>query len=314
MNQAPPTDAVPPHGAQTQCPFSTILSSGLAAAAAAAGPSIVRVDARRRTPATGVIWSADGLIVTANHVVRQDAARVGLADGEEVDAVVIGRDPSTDLAVLKVEKTGLAAASRADLDTARVGHLVLALGRPGRTVQATLGIVSALGAAWRTGGGGDVDRYLQTDVVMYPGFSGGPLVDGDGALLGINSSGLVSGVSVALPVTTVARVVEALLTHGRVRKGYLGVSTQKVALPEELRGALEQKAGLLVVMVEPQSPAHAGGVLLGDTIVELDGEPVTDHQALVGLLSGERVGQAVVMHVIRGGVATKLTVTIGERQ
>lgn len=150
----------------------------LADAVEAGGRYTVRIEARRRLPASGVIWSPDGVIVTAHHVVEWDSnITVGLPDGRTVPARLVGRDPATDLAVLRAEATGLEAAPIADDDGLRVGHLVLSLGRPGRTVQATLGIVSALGQAWRTMGGGQIDRYMQTDTAMYPGFSGGPLVD-----------------------------------------------------------------------------------------------------------------------------------------
>jgi S1-C subfamily serine protease len=290
------------------------LSVGMAGAVETAGPSVVRVEARRRLPATGIVWSADGLIVTANHIVRRDdKIKVGLADGNTVEAELVGRDPTTDLAVLRVSDVALTPLKPADLDKAAVGNLVLALGRPGRTVQATLGIVSALGDQWRTPHGGELDRYLQTDVVMYPGFSGGPLLSANDELLGLNSSTLVNGLSLAVPAGTLARVVDTLATHGRVRRGYLGVSTQQVALPAALREQMGQKHGLLIVAVEPDSPADKGGLLLGDTIVQFADQAVGDHQALLALLSSDRVGQESGVHVIRGGEVTKLKVVLGER-
>ena len=290
------------------------LSVGMAGAVETAGPSVVRVEARRRLPATGIVWSADGLIVTANHIVRRDdKIKVGLAGGNTVEAELVGRDPTTDLAVLRVKDAALTPLKPADLDKVAVGNLVLALGRPGRTVQATLGIISALGDQWRTPHGGELDRYLQTDVVMYPGFSGGPLLSANGELLGLNSSTLVNGLSLAVPAGTLARVVDTLATHGRVRRGYLGVSTQQVALPAALREQMGQKHGLLVVAVEPDSPADKGGLLLGDTIVQFADQAVGDHQALLALLSGDRVGQESGVHVIRGGEVTKLKVVLGER-
>ena len=237
----------------------TQLSNALADAVENAGPSVVRVEGRRRLPATGFVWSADGTIVTANHVLkRDDGLAVGLADGTSAGAELVGRDPSTDLAVLRVKASGLQAAQPAS--ELKVGHLVLALGRPGRTVQATFGIVSAVGDdPWRTPLGGQVDRYLQTDVVMYPGFSGGPLLSSSGEVLGLNTSALVRGVSIAVPSSTVANVVEMLLTHGRVQRGYLGVSTQPVRLPADARSEIAQETGLLIVGVEPDSPADQGG-------------------------------------------------------
>jgi S1-C subfamily serine protease len=289
------------------------LSAALAQAVEAAGPAVARIEGRRRLPASGIVWSADGVVVTANHVVRHDEGlMVGLADGSAVKATLAGRDPSTDLAVLRVEATGLAAAARAG-DSLQVGHLVLALGRPGRTVQATLGIVSALGEGWRTGLGGHVDRYLQTDVVMYPGFSGGPLVTATGQVAGLNSSALMRGTSVSLPVATVNRVVETLLAHGRMRRGYLGVSTQPVRLPAGLAEQVGQETGLLVVSVEAGSPAEQGGLVLGDTIVGLDGTVVRHHDDLLAMLSGDRVGSKLPLQIIRGGEARALNVTLGEK-
>lgn len=290
-------------------------SNGLATVVADAGASVARVEGRRRGPASGIIWTADGLIVTANHVIhRDDNLRVGLPDGQTADATLIGRDPSTDLALLKVDASGLKAVDRVADEEMAVGHFVLALGRPGRTVQATSGIISAFGESWRTPMGGQVDHYLQTDVVMYPGFSGGPLVGATGRILGLNTSGLGQGVSLTIPAGTVARVVDSLKAHGRVRRGYLGVSTQRVRLPEDAAGALGQKAGLLVISVEPGSPAAEAGMALGDTIVMLGGRSISRHEDLLGALSGDAVGQKEVAVILRGGHTQELTVKIGERE
>jgi S1-C subfamily serine protease len=289
------------------------LSEGLAAAVEAAGQSAVRVDARRRMPGTGIVWSADGLIITAHHIVESDdEISVGLSDGRAVTATLVGRDPSTDIALLRAD-AGLPAPSWVEASDLRVGQLVLALGRPGQTVQATLGVVSALGQAWRTAAGGAVDHYLQTDVVMYPGFSGGPLVDVAGRVIGMNSSALLRGVSPALPAATLRRVAETLLAHGRVKRGYLGVSTQRVRLPSALQQELGQETGLLVGAVVPDSPAERSGLYLGDTIVAVAGEPVRHHDDLLAKLSGDRVGQAVPMRVVRGGQVQEINVEVGDR-
>ena len=293
----------------------TALSNGLADTVEAAGQSIVRVDARDRMPATGIVWSADGLIVTSHHVVqRDDSISVGLPDGSAVSATLVGRDPTTDVALLQADASGFTPASWVDASDLKVGHLVLALGRPGRTVQATLGVVSALGNAWRTGAGGDIDRYLQTDVVMYAGFSGGPLVNVAGRVAGLNSSALARGVSVALPAATVRRVVETLLAHGKVRRGYLGVSTQRVRLPDTLVEQLGQETGLLIGAVVPDSPAEQAGLFLGDTIVAVAGEPVRHHDDLLAKLSGDRVGQPVPIRIVRGGQVSDVAVVVGERE
>jgi S1-C subfamily serine protease len=251
--------------------------------------------------------------VTASHVAKRDnKIKVGLPDGSSVQATVVGRDRSTDLAVLRVEATDLAPAARKN-DEVQVGHLVLALGRPGRTVQATLGIVSALGDSWRTRLGGQIDRYMQTDVVMYPGFSGGPLIGAAGQVLGLNSSGLMRGVSLTIPTTTLSRTVDTLLAHGRMRRGYLGVSTQPVRLPSAAQEQLNQETGLLIVSVEPDSPADKGDLVLGDTIVGMDGETIRHHDDLLALLSGDRVSNKVPLQIVRGGEVRTLNVTVGER-
>ncbi len=292
----------------------TAFSDGLAAAVETAGQSIVRVDARDRMPATGIVWSADGLIVTAHHVVQRDEdISVGLPDGSSVAATLIGRDPSTDIALLRAESASLTPATWVDAADLKVGNLALALGRPGRTVQATLGVVSALGDTWRTGAGGTIDRYLQTDVVMYPGFSGGPLVDVTGRVVGLNSSALARGVSVALPAETVRRIAETLLAHGKVRRGYLGVSTQRVRLPANLAEQLGQETGLLIGAVVPDSPAEKAGLFLGDTIVAVAGEPVRHHDDLLAKLSGDRVGQSVPINIVRGGQVIEVPVLIEDR-
>jgi S1-C subfamily serine protease len=290
------------------------LSDSLAGTVEAAGPGVVRVEGRRRLPATGIVWAAEGVIVTANHVVkRDDKIAIGLADGERTTATVAGRDPSTDLAVLKADVGDLSAVDRATGDL-HVGHLVLALGRPGRTVQATLGIVSALGDSWRTRMGGQIDRYLQTDVVMYPGFSGGPLVGAGGQVIGLNTSALARGVSLTVPLATVERVANTLLAHGRMQRGYLGVSTQPARLPEAIKEEAGQETGLLIVNVEPGSPADEGGLVLGDTIVGLSGSAVRQHDDLLALLSGDVVGQKTPVQIVRGGELRTVNVNVGQRQ
>jgi S1-C subfamily serine protease len=290
------------------------LSRSLAAVVESAAVSVVRVEARRRMPASGIIWSADGLIVTAHHVIEQDdTIGIGLPDGGNATAVLVGRDPSTDLALLRVQARGLRPADWIDAAALKVGHLALALGRPAESVMATLGIVSALHKAWRTPAGGELDYYLQSDVVMYPGFSGGPLISAAGEVMGVNSSALLRGVSLTIPAVTVRRVIEMLLTHGRVRRGYLGVSAQVVRLPASLAQQIEQETGLLLGSVEPDSPAERAGLFMGDTIIALDGQPVCHLDDLLALLSGERVGASVQARIVRGGQAMDVAIVIGEQ-
>ena len=290
------------------------LSDAMAGIVESAGRSVVRVEGRRRLAASGVVWSAEGVILTAHHVVHaDDEIGIGLPDGNSAGARLVGRDPSTDLAVLRTDAPGLVAVERTAGQELHVGHLVLALGRPGRTAQATLGIVSALGGEWRTPAGGLVDRYLQTDVVMYPGFSGGPLVDVGGRLVGMNTSALLRGVSLSVPVPTLERVVESMLTHGRVRRGYLGVGAQPVRLPQAIAQQLGQETGLLLASVNAGGPADTAGLLLGDTLVALDGQPLRHMDDLVASLGGERIGQEARIRLLRGGQIQEIGVVIGAR-
>ena len=291
----------------------TSLSDALAETVAKVGPGVVRVDARDRLPASGIVWSRDGVVVTAHHVVeRDDNISLGLPNGETVAAELVGRDPTTDLAVLRAQATDVTPPAFADPDSLRVGHLMLALGRPGGSVQATMGIVSALGGSWRTPNGGSLDRYLQTDLVMYPGFSGGPLVDSAGQVLGLNTSSLLRGISLAVPTPTLNRVVEALLAHGRIRRGYLGVGAQPTQLPEGLAEQLGQETGLLLLSVESGGPAERGKLFLGDTIVAMDDQPVRQMDDLLAQLGGDRVGAEIVIRIVRGGQFQNLSVTLSE--
>ena len=290
------------------------LSSGLAQTVERAGTAVVQVDARRRFSASGFVWSEDGLIVTANHVVRRENnIKIGLSDGSQVTGQLVGRDSSTDLALIKVEKTGLVKLKEAEEEEVKVGNLVLALGRPGQLVQATLGIVSALGSAWRTRGGGQADKYIQTDVLMYPGFSGGPLVTAGGMLVGLNSSALMHGVSITLPTSTLTRVVNALVQHGRVQRGYLGVSTQIVRLQEGVREELGQTGGLLIVGVEKDSPADEAGLTIGDTIVKLGSTTIRRHDDLLTELIQAEIGEKVPVTIVRGGIVQTMNVKIREQ-
>jgi S1-C subfamily serine protease len=290
------------------------ISEELANATASAGRSIVSVRARRHTPASGIVFSADGVIVTAHHVVERDEnITVGLPNGSEVAATLVGRDLTTDLAVLRVQQTELEAARWADIGAVAVGQFALALARPGRNIQATWGVISAVEEGWRTSSGGMIDSYVQTDVLMYPGFSGGPLMSADGSFVGLNSSALVRGASVTIPAATVSRVVATLLAHGHIKRGYLGVSAQPVRLPVALAESLAQETGLLIASVEPGSPAEQGGLLLGDTLVSLADHAIRHMDDLMSALSGERVGTSVSARVVRGGQLHEVSVVIGER-
>ncbi|MEW5740938.1 MAG: trypsin-like peptidase domain-containing protein [Myxococcota bacterium] len=276
------------------------------------GKSVVRVEGRRRRPTSGVVWS-EKQIVTVAHGLEGDRAVVAL-DGRELDARVVGTDSSTDLALLEVQEA-LSPAAFDDGAGLKVGQVVLLLARPGETVRATSGIVSALGTRpWRAGrGGGEIDRYLEADAPHQPGFSGGPLVGIEGRVLGITSSGLVRGTSLTIPTTTVRRVLGQLSAHGKVRRSYLGLSMQPVQLPEPVRLATNEEIGLLVVAVEDSGPAAQAGVQYGDTLLHLGDDSVKTLHDLYAFLREDRGGQQVPLKLYRNGQVHTLQVTLGAR-
>jgi S1-C subfamily serine protease len=301
---------------QTTTSVIASLSDDLANAVDRAAVGVVTVNARRRMPASGIAWTADGLIVTASHVVERDEEiTVGLADGRTVAAALVGRDPGTDLALLRADGGGLEPAPRSGV-APRVGHLALAVGRPGPSgPMASFGVITTVGGAWRTPSGATVDGYVRADVAMLPGFSGGPLIDGEGGAIGLNSSTLGRGGGLTVPTGAIEAVVAALLSDGRIRRGYLGIGTQPVRLPEAQATTLglSSREALLIVQVEPDSPADRDGLFLGDAIVAIDGRSVANVEELQDALAGDRVGQPAAVRVIRGGEPREVTVTVGER-
>lgn len=285
-------------------------SEELANAVETVSSSVVRIDDGSRLTASGTIWTSDGLVVATSHgVERDEELSVVLQDGSRLEATLVGRDPDTDIALLRVEsETALPAVTQASADSVRVGQIVLALGRPGEAgLAATIGIVSARRDSQTEGH----DEYiLSTDADLYPGVSGGPLVNARGEFVGLLNRLYGRGLGVALGTPLVARVAETLATHGRMPRGYLGVRTQLVAIPATLKEslALSQERGLLVVNVESGSPAEQGGLLLGDTILAIGGDVIQDVDTLRRHL---RAGQPVEIQTIRGGGLTTLTPTVG---
>lgn len=277
-----------------------------------AGASVVRVDDGTRLTATGVAWSADGVVVATSHGVERDEdLAIETGEGARIAATLVGRDPDTDIAVLRVAGSAAPPLARAGQDDVRAGSLVVALGRPGRRgLQATLGMVSA---RVETQTGGKPGYLLHTDAVLYPGFSGGPLVDVSGLGVGMNNLLYGRGRGIAIGATVVEQVVETLLAYGRIRRGYLGVRTQPVELPAALRDsqAAGQATGLLVVQVEPGSPAEKAGLILGDMLLALGGAGVEDGEALRHGLRSMEAGQEVVVRLLRGGEARDVTVVLG---
>lgn len=294
----------------------TALSDAMVAAVEKAGAATVMVNARRRLPASGIAFAAD-LILTADHVVERDEdIRVLLPDGSQVPATLAGRDPGSDLALLRLSGS-LAAQADPVPQPARVGQLVLALGRPSlQGIQASLGVISAIDGPLRTGRGSLLEQYLRTDAIPYPGFSGGPLVDAAGQVVGINTSGLARGASLAIPAALAWNLAGTLAREGYVKRGFLGVRSQPVAIPAAQQQALgrEQDSGLLLVGVEANSPAEAGGLLIGDIIVAIAASQVTDPDELTASLAGSVVGNPTPVEVLRGGKPATITVTIGERK
>jgi S1-C subfamily serine protease len=291
-------------------------SRELADAVEKVGKSTVAIYARRRIPTTGVLWR-DGVIATTHHTVERDEdVTVSLPDGSRVEAELLGRDPGTDLAVLRVAAGAHPAAERGDAAALRPGNLVLAVGRPwehGPT--ASLGVVSAVGGEWRTRHGSRLDLLLRLDLRVHDGFSGGPLTDGTGRVYGINSSALARGAPLTIPASTVDRVVDDLVRDGRVRRGYLGIGMQPVRLGRDLRAAFpwSGETGLMLVSVAPGSPAAEAGLLLGDVLVGVDDAPVRDPAELASFLSADRIGKPMRLHILRAGAPTEVTLTVRER-
>jgi S1-C subfamily serine protease len=287
----------------------------LVAAVEAAAPCVVRVEGRRRGPSSGCVLSADGVIVATHHAVDMDEdVPVGLADGRTLVARVVGRDVGIDLVVLRVAAEGLHPIRWAATSAARTGQVVLGLSRPGRVVRAQLGIVSAVAEGWRTPVGARLPRYLESDIAPHPGFSGGPLLTVDGSALGVNSAGLLRGAGLAVPLEAVRRSVETLLAGRRVRRGFLGIGTQAIALPPASRPRPDQASGLIVLSVQPGSPAAKAGVLIGDVLLAAKGEPLTQPAALLPFLDEESVGSELSLELIRAGQPLALGVAVGERE
>lgn len=292
----------------------TELSEAMASAAEQAGKSTVLVDARRRIPASGIAFAKD-MILTADHVVERDEdIKILLADGTEVTARLIGRDPGTDLAVLKLDSASATPAEIAKTP-ARVGQFVLAIGRPSkRGIESSFGTVNAIGGPVRTGRGGMLESYIKTDVVSYPGFSGGPLINGEGQVFGINTSGFGSG-AITIPADVAWKVAETLAKHGKIKRGYLGIRSQTVNIPEDGQKQLKRKqeTGLLIVGLEAESPAGAGGIMVGDILAGVAGEAIEHHDELFTRLSGDVVGKSTPLDVLRGGTLVVVDVVVGER-
>lgn len=291
------------------------LSDALAEAVERSARAVVTVHARPRLPSSGVHWR-DGFVVTTDGTIRRtDGITVTLPDGKSVGATLQGRDPGTDLAVLKIPAGELPVADVAT-GTLTPGHLVLALGRLDESgPRSSFGAVSSVGGAWRSWKGGEIDARLQSDLTIYPGLGGGPLVDVAGKIHGINSGGLSRGLATTIPVKTVERVLSALLTKGYVARGYLGAALQPVRFSESARKriGLNDAGGLVVLEVDPDGPASVGGLLLGDVVIAANGELLEGPEDLLRLLKPEMVGRTLKLDLVRGGVKSSAELLVGER-
>ncbi len=281
-------------------------SAAFAAAVARVAPSVVHVP-RRRGGGSGLAWTEELVITSSFHAADQLSLGVQAADGTIVEraATLVGRDPGTDVALYRVSGGGLAPATTRSLDGLAAGHLGFAVARPGRAIRASLRAIGVVGPELRTPAGGRLDRYVETDRALPRGFGGGPLVDLRGEVIGMNTRTLLGGTDLAVPAVTIQRVIEALLAHGRVPRGYFGVAAYPVAVPGGGRGAL-------VASVEDGGPAATAGIVVGDIIVAIAAEPVRGPDEL-RLVLVDRAGATVEVALVRGGAAHTLTVAIGTR-
>lgn len=292
------------------------LSDQLADAVESTARSVVSVHGRPRLPSTGVHWR-EGIVVTTEATVKRDRdLSVTLPSGKRIPAELVGRDEGTDLAVLRIPNGETPTARLGDPTQLRPGHLVLALGRMGDSgPRAAFGAVSATGGKWRCWRGGEIDLWLQSDLTLYPGFGGGPLASAEGTVLGINSGGLSRPLATTIPVSTVSRVVDQLVSRGYVARGWLGAAMQPVRFSDTARrnAGLDRAGGLVILSIEPDAPAALAGLIVGDVIIGLDGSPVEHPEQVLELLAGDVVGRTMAVDMVRGGRRERAELLVGER-
>jgi S1-C subfamily serine protease len=292
-------------------------SNQLADAVATASPAVVQVQGRRR-PASGLVYADGVVLTTARALGREDGLHVRRDDGQAFDAELAGWDPTTSLAVLRVAGLGAKPIAPAAAP-ARVGHLALAVARSwSNAVTASAGIVSVIGGPLPTGRRRAIDQVIRTTAPMHDGFAGGAFLDTSGGLVGIATAAAIRGLGVVIPAAIAWKTAATLVEHGQLKRGYLGIAGQPVSLPENQRGAGDpgnagRDEALLVVGVTPGSPAASAGVLVGDILLQFDGQPIESPEDLLDLLVGDRVGRQVTLRALRGGAVTELKVTVGER-
>jgi S1-C subfamily serine protease len=290
----------------------TTFSDQLADAVAVAAPSVVQVHGRRR-PASGLVYADAVVLTTVRALGREDGLRVRRHDGTAFDAELLGWDPTTNLAALRVpglDSPALAPAASA----ARVGHLALAVARSwSNAVTATSGIVSVIGGPLPTGRGRAIDEVIRTTAPMHDGFAGGAFLNTSGGLLGIATAAAIRGLGVIIPASIAWKTAASLVEHGGVKRGFLGLVGQPVELPEGQRHANGRAHAILVAGLSAGGPAAAAGLLVGDVLLACDGHAVESPEDLLDVLVGDRVGRQVSLHVLRGGVSMELAATVGER-
>ncbi len=292
------------------------LSNNLADVVEQAGRSVVIVNGRSRMSSSGVHWR-QGIIVTADETIkRSEDITITLPDGRTLPATLVGRDPSTDIAILKLQNVELPVAEIGEASLLKVGHMVLAVGRSIESgLSASMGVVSALGGSWRSSYGGLIDQFVRLDLNLYPSIEGGPLVEATGRVVGITVSGPRRTV-LSIPASTINRVVDQLLSKGHIARGYLGLGMQPVRLPETLKNTLNLSSvgGVIVVNVESDGPADKSGMLIGDVLVAIDGTPVSDTGDIQAMLGSHSVGKILNVQIVRGGTLVEVALTVGERQ
>jgi serine protease Do len=290
------------------------VSDQMAHIAERVGATVVGVHARRRIPSSGIVW-APGVVVTSAHTIRrEEGIRVLLAARGWVDASLVGRDAGSDIAVLRVPEAAIEPAERGEAGSLRVGHFVLALARFAAShVSLDYGLVAAVGPAWRTWLGGEIERLVALDGGLRPGYSGGPLVDARGQIVGLCTSAFTRRSGTIIPVGTVGRIAEELLSHGRVFRGYLGLGLQPAELPAGAGVGADSSGGLLVAAVQAGGPAEKGGLIVGDILVSLDGTPCRAAEDVLAVLGRTRPEQALRAALVRGGERREVTLVVGER-
>ncbi len=272
-------------------------------------PSVVTVN-NGMGSGSGIVWSPEGYIVTASHVVgKRSAVEVGLGNGKNQEAKVIGRDPYTDIALLKIEAKTLKPIELGDSQNLKPGQFVLALANPfDRQVSATQGIVTAVHGAIRTLGGITIEDTIVTDARLNPGYSGGPLIDVYGKMIGLNTA-YVWNRGIAVPINTIKHIVETLKNEGKIQRAYLGIVSNTVRLPQEIATQVNQQSGVMIYQVEANSPAKKAGLAMGDVILKFNQKSIHSINDLHRYLTEEIIGKPTKLQTLRGENPTELTIT-----